>query len=482
MFYKEQTISLRKEKEKEIVSITDLKVEQIVNWRKERLGDAESIYYSPLIISHFQQWMKGGSSEIKQEILTWMKSLQEHLNYKSIDFLDIKGNILLAVPDGKEVLGPDAKRLADEAIKTRKVTFSDLYRSKIDDVIRITLIVPLLVSHGQDNMPVGVLLLRIDPYTFLYHLVQTWPTPSRTAETLIVRQEGNDVLILNELRHRKDTALKFQIPLREKGFSVAMVTGGQKGIFEGKDYRDVPVLAAIRAIPDSSWFLISKVDQSEIYADLKKQTAIISIIVSLLILASGIGLLFIWRHQAAKSLFKQLEAEHERQMYAQRYEHLTKHANDIILLSEKDGKIVDANERAVENYGYSREEILRLNLSDLRSPEAKPLLNEQLKEIEKRNGMVFETQHQRKDGTLFAVDVSSRIIEIEGKRYYQSIIRDITERKQTEEKIREQLDELKRWHEVMLGREDRIQELKREVNEFCKMMGAEPRYKRQEVK
>jgi len=53
---------------------------------------------------------------------------------------------------------------------------------------------------------------------------------------------------------------------------------------------------------------------------------------------------------------------------------------------------------------------------------------------------------------------------------------DITERKQAEEKIRSQLEELQRWQDVMLGREERVQELKREVNELCLRTGETVRY------
>ena len=56
------------------------------------------------------------------------------------------------------------------------------------------------------------------------------------------------------------------------------------------------------------------------------------------------------------------------------------------------------------------------------------------------------------------------------------IARDITERKQAEEKIQEQLDELRRWYAATLGREGRILELKREVNELLRRLGEPIRY------
>jgi hypothetical protein len=57
---------------------------------------------------------------------------------------------------------------------------------------------------------------------------------------------------------------------------------------------------------------------------------------------------------------------------------------------------------------------------------------------------------------------------------------ELNERTQAEEKIKKQLDELQRWQDVMLGREDRIQELKRDVNELCRRMGEAARYPSQE--
>jgi two-component system sensor kinase len=221
--------------------------------------------------------------------------------------LDSKGDIKLAVPNGKEILGPGAKKLVAEAMRTRKVIFSDLYRNKTTRVIRLSVVVPLLGSRGHETLPVGALILRIDPFHFLYPLIQTWPTQSPTAETLLIRREGDGVLFLNELRHQKNTALSLQLPVGRKTLPAAMAVMGQQGIVEGLDYRGVPVLAALRAIPDSSWFLVAKVDRSEVFAPIRERFWMVTVMVSILIFSSALSVVLFWRYQRAVELRKYRE-------------------------------------------------------------------------------------------------------------------------------------------------------------------------------
>ena len=72
----------------------------------------------------------------------------------------------------------------------------------------------------------------------------------------------------------------------------------------------------------------------------------------------------------------------------------------------------------------------------LRPPERRMELEDQVKKVKEQKGLLFETIHQRKDGMIFPVEVSTRMLEVEGETFHQSIIRDITERKRAEEEIR----------------------------------------------
>jgi PAS domain S-box-containing protein len=114
---------------------------------------------------------------------------------------------------------------------------------------------------------------------------------------------------------------------------------------------------------------------------------------------------------------------------------LLRFANDIILLMDADGNLLEANDVAAQTYGWSLDELLTLNIRDLRDLSTMGDIDKQLK-LTADTGALFETRHRRRDGSTFPVEVSSRLFEHDGKRYRQSIVRDISQRKRTEEELR----------------------------------------------
>ncbi|NCP85672.1 MAG: diguanylate cyclase, partial [Bacteroidetes bacterium] len=111
------------------------------------------------------------------------------------------------------------------------------------------------------------------------------------------RKEGGSVLFLNELRHQKNTALKLRIPLTEKEVPAVQAALGYKGIWEGKDYRGVKVLADIQPITGTPWFMVAKIDKSEIFSELYFEAVIISLSTFLLIALTAVGLFWIFHYR-----------------------------------------------------------------------------------------------------------------------------------------------------------------------------------------
>jgi PAS domain S-box-containing protein len=116
----------------------------------------------------------------------------------------------------------------------------------------------------------------------------------------------------------------------------------------------------------------------------------------------------------------------------ERYKLLSEYASDIILFIDQHGQIIEANNTAVKVYGYSREELLQLNIQTLRDPSTFVELPGQLEQVQNQ-AVLFETLHRRKDGTIFPVEVSSQAMQLGDRPIFLSIIRDITDRRKAEE-------------------------------------------------
>jgi two-component system, cell cycle sensor histidine kinase and response regulator CckA len=433
-YYVGQKQYIEQEARRQLSAIADLKVQQVVAWRRERLADARVIAATPAMPVVQQVLARAGGSDAREQVRSWMETLRTAGGYANVILVDSHGEMCLSAGRAGGAESQYAA-LAKMVLRTGDIFFSDLH---FDEGLRgphLGLNVPLrFVFNGP---PAGALLLGIDPNEFLYPLIQSWPTSSPTAETLLVRREGDEVVYINELRHQKGTALRLRFPLTETRRPSVMAALGREGIADGIDYRGIPVLAAVRRVPDSHWALVAKVDASEIRVPVRRQALWLAALMLSLILAAAAGGGWVWHDLRSRFYRQRYEAERDRRALLGHYDYLSRFANDIILLTDEADRIVEANDRAVSAYGYQREELIGMPLRALRDPASVDSFDAQWATLATQDRLLFETRHRRRDGTTFPVELSARRIAVEGGVFRQSIIRDITERKQAEHALRD---------------------------------------------
>jgi PAS domain S-box-containing protein len=123
-----------------------------------------------------------------------------------------------------------------------------------------------------------------------------------------------------------------------------------------------------------------------------------------------------------------------------RYRTLFESAADAIFIieaeGEKIGDIVDANQAAAKMHGYTLDEMLTLNLiKDLDVPEETAKAPDRVKRIMNGEWVKAEIEHRKKDGTIFAVEISAGLLEYMGQKYILAIDRDISKRKGMEKMV-----------------------------------------------
>ena len=143
-----------------------------------------------------------------------------------------------------------------------------------------------------------------------------------------------------------------------------------------------------------------------------------------------------WLCERKRSAIRQQELLAERNAVAEHFRDIGLHANDAFLLIDAECRILEANARAREMYGYTAAEFAAINARDLRAPEAGKRFEHDY-ESWTADGVVYETVHRRKDRSEFPVEISGRLITVDGHDFHHATIRDITKRKATERALQE---------------------------------------------
>ncbi len=452
-FLRKERSNLRERVEQELAAVVNLKAAQIADWQRERLKEANLMLHTPYAARRALNALAQPASQQTREMFTgWLGPFLATGPYAEALVLEPKlGVALVHPPGGPKELSAVELNAAEASLLTRRPVVTDLHRIPNHETIYLSLLVPIIVrkdgnreivppagaSPSPNDRSAAVLLLRMDATQTLFPLVRTWPAASRTAEAMLVRREQSDCLCLSELRYRSNAALRLRLPLTQTNAPAVMAALGLETVVRGTDYRDVPVLAVTRKVPRTPWALVAKVDEEEVYAPVKERGWALSSILGALLAAVTLSLNLLWRQRDVEYLRRQVAAEKEKFALAQRLAYVMKHANDIIIMTDDQWRILEVNDRALEVYGYTPAEIHLLHAPDLRAPAARadfPALAEQFRT---QGQVVVETIHQRKDGSTFPVEVSTRRVAIDGVIHSLAVIRDITERKRAEEAVRQ---------------------------------------------
>jgi PAS domain S-box-containing protein len=154
------------------------------------------------------------------------------------------------------------------------------------------------------------------------------------------------------------------------------------------------------------------------------------------------------RNSLDLAIHEQKKAEKALKDSERKFRTLFESPNDAIYLTDMQGNILEVNEVTCSRMGYSRDEFLSLKHMDIDASNRGKDFLRVIKELSKIKSNLLETIHMRKDGTIFPVELSSRMIKFDGNKAVITIARDISKRKQTEKELQKYADELKHSNEL----------------------------------
>ncbi len=474
LYYRYHRTHMLNDTKQELSAIANLMVRTLSQWRNERINDGSYLNESALLSENFFRFNNNQESMIlREELRKNLRGLVDNYDYSAALFVDHDLRVRLNYPDGDSILGDYLRQSLPAFLKRGEVRLTDIYRSPEMNYDHLDLIIPLRNGHDSGNRIFGALILRIDPREVLFRLIRTWPLPSRTSEAYLVKQDGDEVVYLSNLKYYDSTDL-IRKSITEEKLAGTMALQGIQESDEAVDYRGVKVIVAMKKIPQLPWFMVAKVDREEILGRLNFEFRQIFMITFLFILITALLFGLLWWNQRVRFYRTRYETELEHLALVRHFDYILKYANDVIMLFNKDLKVIEANDQALEKYQYERNELIGKRFPDLLPDRKSGRYRDVIGILDREGHHTFEEIHKRRDGTTFPVEISARRIMMEGLVYYQTIGRDITERKHSEEILRASEERFRKIFEespigtAMTGKDLVII---RANSAFCSMMG-----------
>lgn len=404
-------------------SVAKLKLAQIESWLDDNRRTLALAIASPAFDSALRAWHKTGRRN-DPAMLDQLHYLAALGRFPEVSLYDADGLLLLSTAPA--ISAPRLKTGAGEG----EVTLDDFHVISQDHPQQIVIGLTSPLSGKAQAGKASRIHVTLDQNRRLLPLLQQWGGESLSGETLLFRREGGDVVYLNTLRHNDAPPLSLRLPMTTPDLLTGRLLRGERGALAGVDYRQIPSLAYGMAVPGTPWFIIVKTDSEEAFADLNMLAASGAILFAILLLS--VAALFGIRQQRLTIRHRQ-EVAHLQ--LARRYEILVRYANDAIIIVDAEHRIVDINERGLNTYQYRPEELLG-RFDDCLLASGQPDSTESLPPLADGQPPLFrEALHQRKDGSVFPVEISEVASEIDGAREIHKIVRDISERKANENRI-----------------------------------------------
>lgn len=436
-----------------LVAIVQLKAEQLENWLQERDSNARVVMRDAFLSASIAAYVREGGTDVAHH-----RALQLHLDtllnqyhLRSVMVLSRARLPLVIAGDAHEI---DPQTLVQVATGSAQVQRSNIYVDS-DGLSHMQWLVPVMDPLAASSAPVAYVRLCINAQDFVFPLLQTWPTASASGEILLVRREGQEALFLNELRHRKDTALKLKIPLQQLSRPAAQALQSEvPGTVSGVDYREVRVLAAHRPVVGTDWRIVAKMDRDEVLAELYRLTYWVAAMSLVAVLCVGAGFFIVWREYRRNWMLAELARQNQAELRERRLQDANRQALDraqmlidaaldAVVTIDTQGRIVGWNAQAEPVFGHSTEDALGQDMAALIIPPrlraahirgiARYLAEGQSHILGRR----VEVEGLRSDGTEFPMELSIVSMEQDGAVFFSAYIRDLTERKATESQLRQ---------------------------------------------
>lgn len=399
---------------------------------EERREDAEALSRRQSVVRALVEAGAAPPSRESSRVLQGDRVLREELS----EAVNIHGHHDGRVVDrelrdlanyGGEPLGALEREVFLEVLERREPRVVDLHIER-DGTVNFGVAQPVFGGEPSAagtappaSAPVlGLVYLEMGTAARFDDVVSGWPVASESAETVLFRDEGEELVFLNPLRFLPDAPrLSVRRPLHTPGLiSAQLVAKADTAIVTGVDYRGEPVIGAGTIIAGTTWHLLAKMDRSEASSSVRRVGASLAAttLLSLLLISGAGGTL--WTRRRTRFALEQSARD-------ARYAAARQTSIDGYIVVNQLGVIVEANEATARLSGYSGAELVGAPLAQIHAMYNHEQILGVLSRLREAGSARFRSVWRRKDGTLAHFDVSASYVPGPGGEAWHCFLHDV---------------------------------------------------------
>jgi len=307
LFYLKERKHIEEETYAHLRDITRGTLTHLEQWRLERLSEAK--FFSSVV--PFDETTGGiikGNSGAVVSFRRMLSHIMTNERYENIFLISPEGKLLFSYNDGFESPEEVTLYFSREVLERKEILFNDFFAENTTHR-KVFLEMAAPVINGRKEA-VAVLVFRINPSVSLIPSLREWTPEGEPDQLHIVRLEGDTVWYLNKITETGQLPPAYGVPSNDLKRSAAYAVTGKEGPFRGRNYAGEEVIADIRKINDTGWFLISETSVRDLFENTGKifvKTVLFAFFIILLV-ASLISLLH--KHRQMK-IFRELYEKSE---------------------------------------------------------------------------------------------------------------------------------------------------------------------------
>ena len=410
--------TLIRHKDKQVArlqAIADLKTQQIAEWLGERYSDARFVHANRFWGALYSRWHEDGAAASGDLLRKRLRQFRKYNFFQSALVLDNHAGFLWSTLEKNVIVDTVLKQACLMAIRDNRVTQIGPYRSGTG-VLHMDFIAPLPHEDGHAG---AIVVLRVNPAGYLFPILQTSPAAKDSSEILLFRGDADQVLYLNELRFMPDTAARFHMPVADRKLAAAKILrrpAGMTGLVEGLDYRGVPVIAVVKGVEGTDWYLMAKLDRSDLYAEAVPDLLWIALAGLLaLFVTTTSAYLFRQRQQLAASL-RERKIQDERLQALLLLDTISNSSTDVIFAKDLQGRYLLFNREAARVLGTKAQEVLGKDDRQLFPPGQAALIMANDREVMSGGRcLTFQEELTTADGDISFMATKGPLHDPEGK-------------------------------------------------------------------